>query len=869
MAALIVRDDLLSLLSKSTQFPLTVLTAPAGFGKSTLLDQWQKANPQRFIVRVNLNENQTHIKQVCKAFLDQLRSQIEVIDAQIFNLFDDNVDITQDFIVGSIVQVLEAIEGPIYLVVDDFQYADGADSKELISAILDRIPSHVHFILASRTHPKLNLSKLKLNDALLLIDTNDLMLTIEQIQSLCLTVCGFELDEYHLTRLYELTEGWFVGVKIALLVVKDHGVRSIDDFNGGQPDLVEYFGSEVYESLSPSGQQFFVNTAIFDQFNVEVCDYVLGRNDSHLVLGDLIDQSVFIVEDKQKRNWFRYHSLLKEFLRKKLKSQYRDQELHTLHLKCVDGFVQQGEFEQAIYHAFLSENESRLLQVLLEACVHWMKVGGFVQIIKSLDQLDETELFEHRRLSIIYGYSLVFSRRFNQAHYFLDQLKSYYRGQENKTLFEDIAYLELSLKLLQRDIETIEKIQVEALLESAYSSDIRTFSLILAAYVDLQGGKLAEALNIAHKAKAILARKGHVFMESYADLIIALCDRYMGRGIDAVNYISNIYTRSHFDKGGLPWVSLTTAMVVVCYEQNQLKKARSLCEQLIPCLNHTCVTEVISTVYQSYSRLLFIDGDTRKAARVLDQLDRILILGQYERFTSQTLFESMRQAYICGDGVKTRQLLELHKLDDSLVKEIEVNGRFNEAAERKLLAWSYAMGLSGQYEIAQKALAKLTVTLNQLGLVSRVVIARSNAIVLEFNKGQKRSAVAQLKQLISEQGFTRFSRNTFDESPGLQAVFDYAEEVSEFVSPNLFKSVYSDLFNGDGGQPSLFPIMSLTEKELQVYNLLSEGLSNAEISKETGVALSTTKWHLKNIYQKLGVANRAEAIVKKQLVKEP
>jgi LuxR family maltose regulon positive regulatory protein len=664
----------------------------------------------------------------------------------------------------------------------------------------------------------------------------------------------------------DLTEGWFVGVKIALLVVKDHGTTAIDEFDGSQPDLMNYFGTEVYQSLSESDQTFFLESAIFDRFNVPVCDYVLGRSDSHLIVGDLIDQSVFIVEDSSKRGWYRYHSLLKEFMRKKLADDYDQDRLISLHLKCVDGFIQQADYEQAIYHAFQSGVKVRIDQVLLDACYQWMKVGGFVQIIKSLDQLTENELYENRKLAIIYGYSLVFSRRFNQAQFYLNELKQYYQSLPEARLLDDVAYLELSLKLLQRDIENISKQQVDDLLESAYTSDIRTFSLIIAAYFELHGGCLSEALAIAHKAKAILACKGHVFLESYADLIIALCDRYMGRGIEAVNYISNIYAKTRFKKGGLPWVSLTTAMMVVSYEQNQLKKAISLCEQLIPCLNHTCVTEVISTVYLNYSRLLFISGDQKKAVRLLDQLDRILILGKYERFTSQTLFESMRQAYLARDGVRARHLLERHNLHADMVDDVEINGRFNEAAERSVLSWALASSLNGEFDLAQSVLTKLTVKLQKLGLVSRMIVARCNIVVLEYNKGQKRSAVAMLKQLLSECGFTGFSRNTFDEAPYLYKVFQYAEEVSEFSVPQLFKSVYLDLFSGQPEKPSLFPIMSLTEKELQVYNLLSEGLSNAEISRETGVALSTTKWHLKNIYQKLGVANRAEAIVKKQTV---
>jgi len=144
----------------------------------------------------------------------------------------------------------------------------------------------------------------------------------------------------------------------------------------------------------------------------------------------------------------------------------------------------------------------------------------------------------------------------------------------------------------------------------------------------------------------------------------------------------------------------------------------------------------------------------------------------------------------------------------------------------------------------------------------RALIARCNLASINFIEGNKSMAVSQLKRMIQRHGLVCFSRSVFDESPGLDEVFRYAVSLKRLVLPEIFSDIFNDLLQtGERGGESIKPAKLLTSKELEVFELLAAGLTNADISQQSGIALSTTKWHLKNIYTKLGVANRSSAMM--------
>ena len=266
----------------------------------------------------------------------------------------------------------------------------------------------------------------------------------------------------------------------------------------------------------------------------------------------------------------------------------------------------------------------------------------------------------------------------------------------------------------------------------------------------------------------------------------------MGRGIEAVNYINKIQQQTPFTQGSLPWTNLQTARVIVCYEQNKLRQAKQLCETLLPQINHACVTEVISTIYLSLSRLFFIEGNFPKAVRALDQLQRILNFGQYQRFNSQLAQESMRQAWLRGDEKRALKMYSQYSLQASLESLRQLNHQYHEASERYALALHYWYMFKGEYDKSSILLQLLYDALYKQGAISRALVVLANIITLEYCRGNTNLAIMRLAKIIKEEGYMVFSRTLFDEAPGLDQVFMAAQNAGRINIPELFKQVYTD-----------------------------------------------------------------------------
>ncbi|MGR6871104.1 LuxR C-terminal-related transcriptional regulator [Pseudomonas sp. HK3] len=861
MTSLFSRPTLLALLDRSANHKLTLIVSPSGYGKTTLLNQWQLTRVDLFIAHFCVPDENYSMNAALNKILLEVKKKTQVIEAPLFNVFTPDVQVDEHRLVDTLIQVFESIRKEFFFVIDDFQFLSKPYENRILNKLLERLPSHIHFIFSSRSIPNINLVPLKLNDAVLMIDSHDLALLDDDVQQLSKSICHYELTGYDIELIAKRTEGWFSGVKIALLAINEHGLDFVKNLEEERLDIMDCFFLDIYNSLSEEGRHFFLFSALFKRFNESLCNQVLGRDDSGKFIRYLMNRSAFIIQDAAHPGWYRYHTLLSDFLSKQLSQFSKDSKLKDLHQLSAVACIEMKDFELAAYHCRLTHNHGFIDQTLQQCCDYWLKLGDFSCVIQWLDSLGEDVLLKNKTLSLNYAYALVFSRRFNQAHYFLSLLNvsnSQCTCHESKLDFE---FLTLSLTLFQQDEAFSDRSTIERLLSPANSSENRMSLLVIAAYFEMQRGQLDEALRLAHHAKSILAHKGYVFLQCYADLIIALCDRYTGRGLQAIQYVSKLYQSKKMIQGSMPWLCMNVAMMVVKYEQNELSASYDLCQMILPYVNHACITEVIATVYLYFSRLQFDFGSVRSARTVLEQLNRILILGKYPRFKIQILCERIRQCYVSGDHAMAGRLLSENNI--SLKNEVmpsAVSGTsFVETSERNILCVGYAHALNAQYKVARIKFERLADDLLSLGLVSRFIIAKCNAIVMEYRSGATKSAMNQMDLLIKKYSLSVFSRNVFDEAPGVNQILTALESHNIFCFPTLFLSVYDDIFD-DVVPVKAMDVASLTEKEFMIFQLLKSGLSNQKISEETGVAISTTKWHLKNIYYKLGVKNRTEAI---------
>lgn len=858
------REELLELLRHCEQFPLTVLLAPAGSGKSTLLAHWQASRAPGSVVHYPLQARDNEPVRFFRHLAEAIRAQVEDFDVSWFNPFAAELYQAPGVVGEYLADALNRIDTRLYVVLDDFQFINQPTILNVLLAMLERLQGPVRVILSGRNHPGFSLSRLKLENKLLHIDQHDLRLSPIQIQQLNAHLGGPELSADYIDGLMRMTEGWMAGVKVALLAYARFGTVALERFNGSQPEIVDYFGHVVLKRLSPQMHDFLLSCALFERFDGELCDRVLERSGSALLLEDLAARELFMLPVAEQPGCYRYHALLHDFLAKRL-SLHKPLEVPGLHGRAARVFRQRGELEPALQHAQRC-GEPALFQALLEeACDLWVRTGHFAEVLKWLEPLSEVQLRESPRLLVPMILALTLSRRFHQARYCLDELATHSAGREG--LEEPRRQvLALNLELFQHDLAFDPEGRWPGLLEAGVSSDTRALHLTILAYHHLMHGRLERSIGLALEAKALLAQTGQLFLESYADLIIALCHRNAGRPTCARKDVCQDYQRTQ--RSSPAWVNRATAMVVALYEQNQLAAAQQLCEDLMAMVTSSSATETIATVHITLSRLLYRRQSAGRAGRLLEQLSRILQLGNYARFASQVAQESMRQAFLDGRPAALDALAQRLGIEERLAAgEWERVQPYDECWERLGLAAVYWLVARGAQPRACRILKVLAQSLHKSEMKARALVVEANLLVLEAPQLHEEQQVKALLQLVERFGIVNINRSVFDEAPGFaEAVFGLLR-AGRLQVPEAYSEAYAEFFLAES-RPQETPLASLvsqlTDKEAEIFACLLRGLSNTDISASTGIALSTTKWHLKNIYSKLNLSGRTEAILAMQ-----
>lgn len=858
------REELLELLRHCEQFPLTVLLAPAGSGKSTLLAHWQASRAPGSVVHYPLQARDNEPVRFFRHLAEAIRAQVEDFDVSWFNPFAAEMYQAPGVVGEYLADALNRIDTRLYVVLDDFQFINQPTILDVLLAMLERLEGPVRVVLSGRNHPGFSLSRLKLENKLLYIDQHDLRLSPTQIQQLNAHLGGPELSADYIDGLMAMTEGWMAGVKVALLAYARFGTVALERFNGSQPEIVDYFGHVVLKRLSPQMHDFLLSCALFERFDGELCDNVLERSGSALLLEDLAARELFMLPVAEQPGCYRYHALLHDFLAKRL-SLHKPLEVPRLHGRAALVFRQRGELEPALQHAQRC-GEPALFQALLEeACDLWVRTGHFAEVLKWLEPLSEVQLRESPRLLVPMILALTLSRRFHQARYCLDELATHSAGREG--LEEPRRQvLALNLELFQHDLAFDPEGRWPGLLEAGVSSDTRALHLTILAYHHLMHGRLERSIGLALEAKALLAQTGQLFLESYADLIIALCHRNAGRPTCARKDVCQDYQRTQ--RSSPAWVNRATAMVVALYEQNQLAAAQQLCEDLMAMVTSSSATETIATVHITLSRLLYRRQSPGRAGRLLEQLSRILQLGNYARFASQVAQESMRQAFLDGRPAALDALAQRLGIEERLATgEWERVQPYDECWERYGLSAVYWLVARGAQPRACRILKVLAQSLHKSEMKARALVVEANLLVLEAPQLSEEQQVKALLQLVERFGIVNINRSVFDEAPGFaEAVFGLLR-AGRLQVPEAYSEAYADFLLAES-RPQEAPLASLvsqlTEKEAEIFACLLRGLSNTEISASTGIALSTTKWHLKNIYSKLNLSGRTEAILAMQ-----
>src|SRR6266540_4591142 len=398
---LLLRDDLLATLDRAATRKVTVISAPPGSGKTSLLRTWSdRPSKDRRVAFMSVPRDQQEAQQFWLAALDAIRQLAATTDSRPRT---PAPAVDSDAMVDTIISELADQATVVVLIIDDLHELRSADALTQLEHLLAALPSSARVMLSSRRDPPIRLHRLRLAGEVAEIRAGDLRFTERETREL-LAASGIELSDSGTAALYQRTEGWAAGLRLAVISLSGHPdpERFVDEFSGTDRAIGEYLMAEMLERQPNEVQSMLLRTSLLDRVNGELADLLAGRSGSEQMLLELEDANAFVVSLDAERTWFRYHQLLADFLRLELRRRLSD-EVPDLHRRAAQWLADHGEVVEAVRHTLAAGDRTDAARLVADHSFRWVLDGQAGTIDAVLQAFPEGASADHPDLALAHA----------------------------------------------------------------------------------------------------------------------------------------------------------------------------------------------------------------------------------------------------------------------------------------------------------------------------------------------------------------------------------------------------------------------------------------------------------------------------------
>ncbi len=440
----VLRPRLTKRLSESLYRKITLISAPAGYGKTTLLCEWL-ADCGRPAAWLSLEEGDSELTRFLTCMISSLQSLEKDIGEGVLAMLQTPQLPPTELILTALLHEIAAISTPFILVLDDYHAINSKPVDDAVYFLLDHLPAQMHLVMTTREDPSIPLARLRVRDQLTELRAADMRFTLSESEDFLNRIMGLNLSMDKIASLESRTEGWIAGLHLAAISIQgDHDAdRLIQSFTGNHHFVLDYLVEEVLQRQTEAVRTFLLRTSILDRLCGSICDDVMldsGVSGKETLM-DLERKNLFVVPLDNERRWYRYHHLFADLLRKRLQESLDGSNIAEFHKRASDWYENNGFEIEAFHHAVESHDIERAAR-LLEGKGMPLHLRGAAGIsLNWLESLPAVELDSRPALWVMYGSALLITGRLMGVEHKLQAAEAALVGTEQDVGVRDLIGL--------------------------------------------------------------------------------------------------------------------------------------------------------------------------------------------------------------------------------------------------------------------------------------------------------------------------------------------------------------------------------------------------------------------------------------------
>jgi ATP/maltotriose-dependent transcriptional regulator MalT len=843
---------------------MTLISAPAGFGKTTLVSEWI-AGCERPAAWLSLDEGDNDPSRFLTYFISALQSISRDLGAGMLSVLQSPQPPPIESILTTLLNEITALPNNFILVLDDYHVIDSKLVDHALAFLIEHLPPSMHLVIATREDPDLPLARLRAGGQLAELRVVDLRFAPAEAAEFLNRVMGLNLSAENIDALETRTEGWIAGLQLAAISMQGHkdSTSFIQSFTGSHHFVMDYLVEEVLKQQPESVQTFLLRTSILNRLCGSLCEAVLLNPSvsGQESLEYLERANLFIIPLDYKRSWYRYHHLFADLLRQRLYQSFTspagigdaENRLNELHIRASQWYEDNGLELEAFHHAAAANDIERAERLIDGKGIPLHLSGGVTPILDWLESLPTEVMnarpwlwWRHAAFLLINGQTIGVEEKLDAAEAaFAAALQGREADDKTRIWIGRIAGARAVLALTRYDVKTM-LTQSRRALEYLPSGNptVRANPFWTLGYAHFLQGDRPAARRAFTESISLSQASGDIFTSILATI-----------GLGNIQEADNeLYQAAETFRRVLQWAGDKPQQIIheahlglarLLYEWNDLEAARQhgeqslqLARQYEQIIDRSIMCEVF------LARLKLAQGDVTEASAILAKANKSVRQNNFVHRTSGVAAAQVLTLLKQGNVQAAADLAQTHELQISQARVHLAQGDPS-AALAVLEAWRQHVEAKGWKDEQLKVMVLQAVAHHAHGEKDKSMKVLSDALALAEPGGFIRMFVDEglpMAQLLTEAAAQGMMPDYIDK---LQAVFESEKQRQKSPLPSA--------------QPLIEP---LSQRELEVLQLIARGLSNDEIGKRLFLALDTVKGHNRRIFDKLQVQRRTEAVAR-------